>query len=264
MSLMTNEALKEIYEKADIADSMVIMYNQTESISLDDDCKSDDEETEETEETHQKVNFTLSRANSIINESVVNRNYFSKKPLRSSNKCGKVAKHELLVLKPDYRGGTGRSIHTSEFDYYRDNLLFDEIQVDAAWSGIIVWKRIGLNYEDPNFEESLKDLFFIPYLTEIKMYNDEEIDAIIDTLEREGFAEIDTQYLREDIKLKDIIAKLPDECENKIKSHYLSIERITDLEQEVNFGLTEYLRVYSTTYPVYKDLQTVPMYRRVK
>jgi len=263
MSIMQEADLKAIYETTGISDSLVIDTDVSSELTLEDVCL-DGESDSNDDKIKQEVQFNLSEDSNVIHEAFVCRSYFSHKPLRRTKGCGKVAKHELLVLKPPYRGGRGRLIHTTEFNYYKNNEKFDEIQVDAAWSGVIVWKRVGLTYQDKNFEETLKNSFFIPYLHEVKMLDDEEIDDIIENLDNNGFARINYEHLVTKLKLKDIIEKLPDECENKIKEHYYTIEGITDLETEVDFGLTEYLRVYSTTYPMLQEFQIVPMYRRVK
>lgn len=261
MSIMQEADLKTIYESNGISDSLSIEEDITSELTLEDICLNEEVTNDKVK---QEVKFHLKIEEDIIHKAVVWRSYFSHKPLRRIKSCGKVAKHELLVLKPEYRGGRGRLIHNTEFDYYKANDKFDEIQVDAAWSGVIVWKRIGLSYQDNNFEETLKNSFFIPYLYEVKMLDDDEINDIIENLESNGFSRIKYEHLVTKLKLKDIIKKLPDECENSIKQHYDEIDGITDLETEVNFGLTEYLRVYSTTYPVLYEFRTIPMYRRIK
>jgi hypothetical protein len=261
MSIMQEADLKAIYESNEISDSLLIIEDIASELTLEDIC-TNEEDTKD--KVKQEVQFNLKIQDDIIHKAVVWRSYFSHKSLRRIKGCGRVAKHELLVLKPEYRGGRGRKIHNAEYNYYKNNGKFDEIQVDAAWSGVIVWKRIGLLYQDNNFEETLKNTFFIPYLSEIKMLGDDEINDIIEDLESNGFSEIKYEHLVTKLKLKDIIEKLPDECENSIRQHYDEIEGITDLETEVNFGLTEYLRVYSTTYQILQEFQIVPMYRRIK
>lgn len=256
MSLISYNDLLQIYISEDIASEIQQFASEIFPLSSIDDSND--------EKCKQEVSFTLKKDNQDIHFNKIKRSYFSHKTLRSTKKCGKVAKHELLVLKPLFRGRKGRNIHNSEYNFYKNNDKFDEIQVDAAWSGVIAWKRIGLKYENDDFEEILRNSFFIPYLTDIKMSTDDEINDIISILDERGFESIDLQYLVTTMKLKEIIDILPAECEANIKSHYQMIESVTDLEMEVKFGLTEYLRVFSTTYDIYREFQTVPMFRRVK
>ncbi len=263
MSIMQESDFKAIYENEGIADTWSKVANISTELTLEGNCL-ENEVASDDNKIKQEVEFNLLISGNPINEPFVCRNYFSHKPLRRINGCGKVAKHELLVLKPDQRGNKAKLIHETEFKYYKDNNKFDEIQVDAAWSGIIVWKRVGLTYQDKNFEEELKTLFYIPYLEIIKRHTDDEINDIIQILDNEGFGKINIQYLVATMKLQDIITLFPNECEENIKRHYELMEKVTDLQSDVKIALTDFVRIISTTYKNHSKYQTIPMYRRVK
>ncbi len=209
--------------------------------------------------TKQKVEFILKEETETINKDRIKRTYLMDQKLRGKKDTqGKVASHDLLVLKDGFQGGRGRLIHNSEFDYYKEKNLFSEIHVDAAWGGIIAWKRIGLRYQNSNMEQDLKMFFLIPYLKKYKSFDDERINT---ELENFSFSTIDTELMYHEMEFEDIISAYP-LYRAQITAHYTTFHpAATGL---VNFGLTDYIRFQAMSIKAYSNKYAkIPMYRKI-
>jgi len=96
-----------------------------------------------------KINIYKNAAS--INQVPIERNYCKNIPLRSTNGEGKVAIHKLFVLKDEYRGKKfntktiSTNFHEQEMEVYKCN-EFIEIQLNAAWSGITHWPKLGFEF----------------------------------------------------------------------------------------------------------------------
>ena len=96
-----------------------------------------------------KVN--IYKSNVLVNIKPIERNYLRNAPLRSMRGSGKIAIHKLFVLKDKYRGKKfnnktiSANFHEKEMEIYRQN-KFVEIQLEAAWSGITHWPKLGFEF----------------------------------------------------------------------------------------------------------------------
>ncbi len=219
--------------------------------------------------TTQKTEFNLSVNNTIINISPVKRDYYVDKELRGKKSAsGKVAKHEFLILSPSYRGGRGKAIHNNEYKIYKELELFDEIQVDAAWSGIIAWRRIGLQYAGKDTESNIIKIFLIPYSLEIKKLNSENLKTVMAEVKNKGLKTIDIEHLQYRLQFDEILKIFPS-IPTEIKQHYKVLYDIDSSavdfnpSDEVNFHLSDYIRFQALHYKSLKEYQTVAMYRKV-
>lgn len=85
----------------------------------------------------------------------VQRSYHALKPLRAFAGVGKVAEHKLFMLNPAYRNkGIATALAQNEETVYKNN-SFNEVQLDAAMDGIVVWKRLGYEYANKTDEDKL-------------------------------------------------------------------------------------------------------------
>lgn len=244
MSIVSVNILKGIYEKPSICDLLVNLNNSIASNGKE-----------------QKVQFDLEIGHDIINIQQVQRIYYESKKLRGkTNTFGKVAKHEFLILKDMYRGGRGKQIHESEYEAYKNHQLFEEIQVDAAWSGIIVWRRIGLEYVGKDTEINLIRNFLIPYLLEIKGLSDVDFNTAMTEVHQKGLKEADISIMKCRMDIR-IIKLLFPTIIRSIVEHYEVFYGVDS--GVVEFNLSDYIRFQSLAYPQYKDYQTVAMYRKV-
>lgn len=109
----------------------------------------------------------------------IERTYFRSKELCSDKATtGKVVKHEYFILKDIYQGKKIAShIHPQEMDAYRNN-EFKEIQLDAAWDGLVVWKKLLFKFASPSAESYIK-ISIQKYLKEVKNMSAEEIAKTI-------------------------------------------------------------------------------------
>lgn len=239
-----------------IAQNLIQNIYQREGIADGIDVKNNDNGTLE-----QKVSFDLTNNQEIININPIQRIYYKEKILRSKkNENGKVAKHDFLILKNSFRGGRGRKIHDSEFEIYSQHKLFDEIQVDAAWGGIIAWRRIGLEYADKSTENNIINNFLIPYLLDVKKLNDEDFTRAMNDLNSLGIKEIDKNLMNHLLPLESVLSMFTS-INDKIMEYYRVFYDVDS--GEVVFGLSEYIRFYSIISPVYKEFQAVPMFRKI-
>lgn len=81
--------------------------------------------------------------------------YHRNAPLRSFSGNGKVAEHEYIYLKPQYRQkGIGANfVHNADNIYRRNE--FAEIHLRATWDGIVVWHKKGFEYVSSNTEGTI-------------------------------------------------------------------------------------------------------------
>jgi hypothetical protein len=109
----------------------------------------------------------------------IERVYFRSKELFSKKEeLGKVVKHEYFILKDEFQGNKiASAIHVKELETYHRN-EFDEIQLDAAWDGLIVWKKMFFKFASTR-DESLIKIAIQKYLKEIKNMSIEEIEKAI-------------------------------------------------------------------------------------
>ncbi len=105
---------------------------------------------------------------------------------------GKVVKHEYFVLKDEFQDQKVASkIHKKEIQTYRA-CGFKEIQLDAAWDGLVVWKRQHFKFYSPR-DESLIKLGIQRYLRVVKGMSIEDINQVI---KNKPF-NIDPSYLKD-------------------------------------------------------------------
>ncbi len=96
-----------------------------------------------------KCSIILKKNATVIVEDPIEIEYLRNVSLRSRHEEGKVAVNKLIKLKVAYKGkGLAKAFHSNELTTYRSN-LFDEIQLNAAWEGLVVWKKVGFKYYDP-------------------------------------------------------------------------------------------------------------------
>ncbi|GGD47585.1 hypothetical protein GCM10012288_22270 [Malaciobacter pacificus] len=109
----------------------------------------------------------------------IERLYFQNKQLFSdSSKSGKVVKHEYFMLKDEFQGkNIASNVHVKELETYKIN-GFLEIQLDAAWDGLVVWKKLFYNFATVR-DENLIKVAIQRYLREVKNMSLEEIDKAI-------------------------------------------------------------------------------------
>ena len=109
----------------------------------------------------------------------IERTYFRNKELYSDKTTtGKVVKHEYFILKDEFQGKKIVSnIHPKEMDSYRAN-GFVEIQLDAAWDGLVVWKKMFYQFANVRDENFIK-IAIQRYLREVKSMTIEEIGKAI-------------------------------------------------------------------------------------
>lgn len=117
--------------------------------------------------------------NITLLEKPIERLYFREKELFSNiNQIGKVAKHEYFILKDIHQNkGIAKKVHERELEIYRRN-NFIEIQLDAAWDGLIVWKKLFYKFANST-QENLVKIAIQRYLREVKNMTLEEIDKTI-------------------------------------------------------------------------------------
>ena len=159
--LISDAMIENIYKAVD-----PIASNQVQTECTDDNTK------------HAFVEIFTSEHTSMLVHPI-ERNYYKEKELWAKpGEVGKVVKHEYFILDDAFRGnGIAKKIHIREMDAYRTN-GFQEIQLDAAWDGLIVWKKLYFHFKSPQ-DESLIKIAIQRYLREIKNYGNEEIEKLI-------------------------------------------------------------------------------------
>lgn len=136
--------------------------------------------------------FASAEPHNQLNHQPIQRTYYLEKELLGKKGLiGKVAAHNYFILKDQYRSqGIMTKVHSKELETYKQ-LEFQEIQLDAAWDGLIVWKK--MNYQFINtIEESKVILLLQRYLRTERRLTTNEINDII---KNDPFS-INSQYLR--------------------------------------------------------------------
>lgn len=112
-------------------------------------------------------------------QKAIERSYFRNKVLFSDDsRIDKVVKHEYFILKDEFQGKKIISkIHPKEMDIYR-TCGFKEIQLDAAWDGLVVWKKMFFVFKTKQ-DENLIKIAIQRYLREAKGMSLDEIDKAI-------------------------------------------------------------------------------------
>ena len=174
--LISNTEVEDIYK-----DDQVVVSNQVVSNCIDDDTK--------------KIFVEMYDQNNItLLQRAIERSYFREKPLFSKkSQSGKVVKHEYFILKDEYQSkGIAKKIHVKELEAYRRN-GFDEIQLDAAWDGLVVWKKLFYKFVSAR-DENLVKIAIQRYLREVKNMSIEEIEK---TIKNNPFS-ISPSYLKDE------------------------------------------------------------------
>lgn len=115
---------------------------------------------------------------SILEYPIVRKYYVAKNLYFDASRQGKVAEHKLFKLLSTYRArGIAKSIHEKEMEVYRSH-NFDEIQLEAAWDGVIVWRKLFFDYVDIEEEKKIKRSM-VNYLAKEKRMSVKEIETEI-------------------------------------------------------------------------------------
>ena len=124
----------------------------------------------------------------------IERTYFREKELCSQkDQTGKVVKHEYFILKDEFHGKKIASkVHVKELETYR-RTGFNEIQLDAAWDGLVVWKKMLYKFASTR-DESLIKIAIQRYLKEVKNMSIEDIEKAI----KNNPFSINYNYLKDD------------------------------------------------------------------
>ena len=154
---------------------------QIESIYQDDDLiKSNDVASLCSDVDLKKSQINIYDKNDVcMLQRPIERSYFRDKELFvDSSLSGKVVKHEYFILKDEFQGKKVFSkIHLKEMDTYRA-CEFKEIQLDAAWDGLVVWKKMFFVFKSKR-DENLIKIAVQRYLKEVKGMTIEEIGKVI-------------------------------------------------------------------------------------
>lgn len=174
--LISDTDVENIYKD----DNLIVTNN------ISSDCETDDSKKSLVKIFDKDGNYMLQRD--------IERVYFRNKELFSKKEeLGKVVKHEYFILKDEFQGNKiASAIHLKELETYRRN-EFDEIQLDAAWDGLIVWKKMFFKFASIK-DESLIKIAIQMYLKEVKRMSLEEIEKVI---KNKPFS-INLNYLKDD------------------------------------------------------------------
>lgn len=166
MLMACNDLIRDLSIENIYKDDNLIVTNSVSST-----CNSDDIKKVEVVIYDKDGNDMLQRP--------IERTYFRDKELCSDNTItGKVVKHEYFILKDIYQGKKIVSeIHPKEMDAYRSD-EFKEIQLDAAWDGLVVWKKMLFKFASPSAESYIK-ISIQRYLKEVKNMSADEIAKAI-------------------------------------------------------------------------------------
>lgn len=177
-SLISDTIIQNIYDDSSLVRSTVV---QSQCINGNIDKKT-------------FINISDNVENMLVRP--IERTYFSDKELYSSKRIGETGRvvfHEYFILKPKFQGkGVVSRIHPKELIAYRDR--FDEIQLDAAWSGLVVWKKMFYKFKSKR-EENLIKIAIQKYLKEIKGMSNSQIASVI----KSDPFNINLNYLRDPI-----------------------------------------------------------------
>lgn len=155
--LIDNHSLEDVYN-----DDNVVASNTVATLCRDDNTK-----------VAQVLLYDTANTDMLIRP--IERTFFRSKELLSAKGTqGKVVKHEYFVLKDEFRGKKVVSvIHPKEMDLYRA-CQFQEIQLDAAWDGLVVWKKMFFKFASPQAESFMK-IAIQRYLRDVKSMSVDDI-----------------------------------------------------------------------------------------
>lgn len=136
--------------------------------------------------------FASEEPHDQLNHQPIQRTYYAQKELRGKKGLiGKVAFHNYFILKKQYRAqGIMTKVHSKELETYKQ-LEFQEIQLDAAWDGLIVWKKMNYIFDGPT--EASKAI--VPLQIYLKTERKLSTNQINDIIKNDPFS-INLQYLR--------------------------------------------------------------------
>jgi len=125
-----------------------------------------------------KINLT--KDTTTINKVPIERKYCRNAPLQSiDGGHGKVVINKLFVLKDDYRGkNTTKKFHKKELELYAQN-QFIEIQLDAAWSGITHWPKLGFEFYKLDKYDHILYTLWSTFFSESFVLEAEEKDKVL-------------------------------------------------------------------------------------
>lgn len=175
-NLISDTDIKSIYK-----DDKIIITNSVASTCEDDDTK-------------KSLVDMIDKDGHTILQRAIERTYFRDKELYSNKmQTGKVVKHEYFILKDESQGKKIASkIHVKELETYSRN-TFKEIQLDAAWDGLVVWKKMYFKFASVK-DESIIKIAIQMYLKQVKNMSIEEIEKVI---KNKPFS-INLSYLKDD------------------------------------------------------------------
>lgn len=147
----------------------------------------------EEESSKKSVDIELQYDGNELLEMPVTRDYFLNRQLLNKNQTGKVAYHLSFIIKKDYRNqGLSKTIHENELLIYRNN-SFQQIQLQAASDGLVVWSRLLYKFVKTSDEKMvLRELRI--YLQEIKKIDDTRIEKML----KLKISDIDASYFYDD------------------------------------------------------------------
>ena len=150
-----NDLISDIQIESIYKDDNLIDSNDVASLCTNEDLKKS------------QINIYDENSSCMI-QRPIERTYFRDKELFSdSSLSGKVVKHEYFILKDEFQGKKVFSkIHPKEIETYR-TCGFKEIQLDAAWDGLVVWKKMFFVFKSKR-DENLIKIAIQKYLKEVK------------------------------------------------------------------------------------------------
>lgn len=161
-SLISNAQIEDIYK-----DDNLISSNGVTHLCLEDN-------------SIKKVHIDIyDTANTLMLKRPIERSYYRDFPLMAdSESTGKVVKHEYFILQDAFqRKKIVSAIHPKEIETYR-LCEFKEIQLDAAWDGLVVWKKMFFKFKNSQHENFMK-IAIQRYLKDVKGMSLDEISKAI-------------------------------------------------------------------------------------
>lgn len=159
--LISDTDIKNIY-----MDYNLIVKNNIKSKCKDDNIK-------------ESVIVLIDKNGDTMLERNIERIYYREKRLYSrENQFGKVAEHKYFILKDNFqRKKIASKVHKKELTTYVKN-EFDEIHLEAAWDGLVVWKKMLYKFAN-HIDENLIKIAIHRYLKEVKNMSIEDIEKAI-------------------------------------------------------------------------------------
>jgi hypothetical protein len=161
-SLISNTQIEDIYKDDNLISSNGVTHLCNEDNSI------------------KKVHIEIYDAtDTFMLKRPIERSYYRDYPLiADSESTGKVVKHEYFILQETFRGKKiASAIHAKEIATYR-LCDFKEIHLDAAWDGLIVWKKMFFKFKNPQAESFMK-IAIQGYLKAVKGMSLDEISKAI-------------------------------------------------------------------------------------